>query len=69
MLASHGHYDHTGGMAKMIEQTGAQLLLSPIDAKLVGDGGKGDFFLGDRAAYKPAQAARTLSHLEKVKRG
>jgi metallo-beta-lactamase class B len=69
VLASHGHYDHTGGMAKMIEKTGAQLLLSPLDAKLVGDGGKGDFFLGDRAAYKPAKATRTLSHLEKVKVG
>ena len=69
LLASHGHFDHTGGMAKMVERTGAQLLLSPADAKLVGDGGKGDFFLGDRAGYKPAKAARTLSHLEKVKLG
>jgi metallo-beta-lactamase class B len=69
LLASHGHFDHTGGMAKMIERTGAQLLLSPLDAKLVGDGGKGDFFLGDRAAYQPAKATRTLSHLEQVKVG
>jgi metallo-beta-lactamase class B len=69
LLASHGHFDHTGGMAKMMEKTGAQLLLSPADAKLVGDGGKGDFFLGDRAGYKPAKATRTLTHLETVKLG
>jgi metallo-beta-lactamase class B len=61
LLASHGHYDHTGGMAKMLERTGAELLLSPEEAKLVGAGGKGDFFLGDRAAYPPAKAARTLA--------
>ena len=61
VLASHGHFDHTGGMATMLERTGAQLLLSPEEAKLVGAGGKGDFFLADRAAYKPAQAARTLA--------
>ena len=69
VLASHGHYDHTGGMATMLERTGAQLLLSPEEAKLVGAGGKGDFFLADRAAYKPAQAARTLRHLETVRVG
>jgi metallo-beta-lactamase class B len=61
VLASHGHYDHTGGMAKMLARTGAELLLSPEEAKLVGAGGKGDFFLGDRAAYPPAKAARTLA--------
>ncbi len=69
LLASHGHYDHTGGMATMLERTGAQLLLSPEDAELVGAGGRGDFFLGDRAAYKPAQSARTLRHLETVRIG
>jgi metallo-beta-lactamase class B len=69
LLASHGHYDHTGGMATMMARTGAQLLLSPLDAKLVGDGGKGDFFLGDRAPYEPAKATRTLQHLETVKLG
>jgi metallo-beta-lactamase class B len=69
VLASHGHFDHTGGMATMLERTGAQLLLSPEEAKLVGAGGKGDFFLADRAAYKPAQAARTLRHLETVRVG
>jgi metallo-beta-lactamase class B len=66
LLASHGHFDHTGGMAKMIAATGAELVLSAAEAELVGAGGKGDFFLGDRAAYPPAKAARTIGHLEKV---
>jgi metallo-beta-lactamase class B len=69
LLASHGHFDHTGGMATMIERTGAKLVLSAEEATLVGAGGKGDFFLGDRAPYRPARAARTVAHLETVRLG
>jgi metallo-beta-lactamase class B len=69
LLASHGHFDHTAGMATMIERTGAELVLSAEEATLVGAGGKGDFFLGDRFAYRPAKAARTIRHLETVRVG
>jgi metallo-beta-lactamase class B len=69
LLASHGHFEHTGGMAAMLERTGAQLYLSPEEAKLVGAGGRGDFFLGDRAAYPEASAARTLRDQETVALG
>jgi metallo-beta-lactamase class B len=69
LLASHGHFDHTGGMATMLERTGAALLLSAEDAKLVGAGGRGDFFLGDSAGYRPAKAARTLADGETVRVG
>ncbi len=65
-LASHGHFDHTGGIGPMLEVTGAELVLSPPAAALIGAGGKGDFHLGDRAAYPPARAARTVGHLETV---
>jgi metallo-beta-lactamase class B len=69
VIASHGHFDHTGGLAKLLEATGAVLVLSEADAELVENGGKGDFFLGDRAAYPPATATRTLEHLETVSLG
>ncbi|HVR29914.1 MAG TPA: subclass B3 metallo-beta-lactamase, partial [Thermoanaerobaculia bacterium] len=69
LLASHGHFDHTGGMATMLERTGAELVLSPVEAILVGAGGKGDFHLGDRASYRPAKAARTIGHGETVRVG
>ena len=68
-LASHEHFDHTGGIASMIAATGADLVLSEEGAVLVGTGGKGDFFLGDRAAYPPAKAARTIAHLDTVRVG
>jgi len=68
-LASHGHFDHTGGVARMLESTGADLVLSEAAAVLVGAGGRGDFHLGDRAAYRPADATRTVAHLETVRLG
>jgi metallo-beta-lactamase class B len=69
LLASHGHFDHTGGMATMLERTGAELVLTTEEAKLVGAGGRGDFHMGDSAAYRPAKAARTIGHLETVSVG
>lgn len=69
LLASHGHLDHTGGMARMLEATGAELVLSREAAALVGRGGRGDFHLGDRGAYPPAKATRLVGHLETVSLG
>lgn len=65
-LASHAHFDHTGGIASMLEATGAELVLSEEAAKLVARGGRGDFFLGDDSGYAEAQADRTVRHLDTV---
>jgi metallo-beta-lactamase class B len=37
-LASHAHFDHVGGIARMQEVTGAELVLSEADARFVGEG-------------------------------
>lgn len=68
-LVSHGHFDHAGGVADLLEATGAELVLTEPAAGLVGAGGRGDFFLGDEAAYPPARAGRTIGHLETVSVG
>jgi metallo-beta-lactamase class B len=68
-LASHAHFDHVGGIATALRTTGAQLAVSEHDAKLLGDGGKGDFLLGDTASYPPAKADRILRHGERVRLG
>lgn len=67
LLASHAHFDHVGGMAGMLEATGAELVLSEADAVYVGDGA--NFGLGVSGAYPPARAARTIGHLETVRMG
>lgn len=68
-LASHAHFDHVGGIATALRTTGAKLAVSERDAKLLGDGGKGDFFLGDTASYPPAKADRILQDGERVRLG
>ena len=68
-LASHGHFDHVGGIATALRTTGAQLVLSAQDATLVGNGGRGDFHLGDGSAYPAAKAHRTIADGEVVRIG
>jgi metallo-beta-lactamase class B len=66
-LASHAHFDHVGGIARMQEVTGAELVLSEADARFVGEGR--DFGLPGLAGYPPARADRTVGHLETVTLG
>lgn len=68
LLASHAHFDHVGGMAGMLEATGAELVLSEADAAYVGEGV--NFGVGGLSgAYPPARASRTIGHLETVRLG
>lgn len=66
-LASHAHFDHVGGIARMQEVTGAELVLSEADARFVAEGR--DFGLPGLAGYPPARADRTVGHLEAVTLG
>ena len=67
-LASHAHLDHVGGLARMGEATGADLVLSAADAAYVREGR--DFGLdGITAGYPAARVARTVGHLETVRLG
>ena len=48
LLNSQAHFDHAGGLARMKELTGEQLVSSVADAESLARGGKGDFAFGDR---------------------
>jgi metallo-beta-lactamase class B len=69
LLSTHGHLDHAGGLAAIKAATGATLYASAADGQLMARGGKGDFFLGDRAAYPPVKADKTLVDGQKVSLG
>jgi metallo-beta-lactamase class B len=43
LLSSHAHVDHTGGHALMKQLTGARILASAADARLLESGGADDF--------------------------
>ncbi|MEX1258319.1 MAG: subclass B3 metallo-beta-lactamase [Gemmatimonadota bacterium] len=67
-VASHAHFDHVGGLADMLEATGAELVLTEADATFVRSGR--DFGLeGITAGYPPATVTRTIGHLETVRLG
>lgn len=69
LLSTHAHLDHAGGLAELKQATGATLYASAADAVLMRNGGKGDFFLGDRAAYPPVTPDRILTDGQTVRLG
>ena len=69
LLNSQAHYDHAAGLADLRTITGAKLLASVEDAKLLARGGKDDPNFGDRFPYEPVTADMTFSDGWKLKFG
>ncbi|HYG82422.1 MAG TPA: subclass B3 metallo-beta-lactamase [Pyrinomonadaceae bacterium] len=69
LINSQAHYDHAGGLAQLKRETGARLAASEADAALLAAGGRGDFHFGDRFAYEPVKADRTLRDGDRVRLG
>lgn len=69
IINSHAHYDHAGGLAELKRLTKAKLFAMRADVKLLADGGKGDFALGDRYPFEPVKVDRVLRDGEKIELG
>lgn len=69
LVNSHAHFDHAGGLAGLKKLTGAKLLISEADAPLISQGGRGDFYWGDKPTFEPAAVDRTLRDKDEVKLG
>jgi metallo-beta-lactamase class B len=69
LLNSHAHFDHSGGLARLKELTGAKLMIMEGDAELISQGGKGDFAWGDKLTFEPAKVDRVLHDKETVELG
>ena len=69
LINSHAHFDHAGGLARLKELTGAQLMIAEGDAELIAQGGKGDFYWGDKGTFEPAKVDRVLRDKETVELG
>ncbi len=67
LLASHAHFDHVGGLARMRELTGARVVLSAADGEMIARGGAGPAAAGP--AYPAVRADRTIGHLATVELG
>jgi metallo-beta-lactamase class B len=67
LLNSHGHFDHAGGSAEVIRETGAKFMVMDGDVSLIESGGKTDF---DRLPqFPPAHVDRVLHDGDTVKLG
>ena len=63
ILSSHAHVDHAGGHALMKKLTGARVVASAADARLLGSGGADDFlpWPKDLLAYAPVTVDATVA--------
>ena len=69
LINSHAHYDHAGGLAKLKQLTGARLIVSAADAKLLAAGGRGDFAFGNKFTYPPVKADRLVGDWDEITLG
>lgn len=71
LLSSHAHADHTAGHALMKKATGARIVASAADARLLESGGADDFspFPRELMAYTPVKADQIVEDGEAVTLG
>lgn len=71
LLINHAHYDHSGGLARLKELTGARLFASPPDAPVLEDGGKSDFRFGGDSnfSFAPVKVDKILKNGEIIQLG
>lgn len=71
ILSSHAHIDHTGGHARMRELTGARVVASAEDARLLASGGADDFLTWppETLRYTPVRADRIVGDREAITLG
>jgi metallo-beta-lactamase class B len=69
LLSSHAHNDHTGGHARMQRLSGATIVASAADARLLETGGNEDFspFPKELMLYPPVKAGRIIRDGEALK--
>jgi len=72
LLATHGHWDHVGGMAAIKRLTGARMLMHEADAPVLEDGGNSDFRFypkGRGTVYEPVTVDQALKDGDTVRLG
>jgi metallo-beta-lactamase class B len=71
LLISHAHFDHCGGSAEIIRETGAKYEVMDADVPVVESGGKSDFAYGavKNMQFSPAHVDRVLHDDDTVQLG
>ncbi|HEY1497442.1 MAG TPA: subclass B3 metallo-beta-lactamase [Candidatus Solibacter sp.] len=70
MLTTQAHFDHVAAFAEIQRTTGAKVLATEADAKLLEDGGRSDFhFTGAEYHYAPVKVAERIQDGQTLKIG
>jgi metallo-beta-lactamase class B len=69
ILNTQAHFDHVGALARLKAVTGARVLISEADARLVESGGKGDYLFGPDYYFSPVHVDGFVHDGEPVRLG
>jgi metallo-beta-lactamase class B len=70
LLTTQAHFDHVAGMAEIKKQTGAKMMVDAKDAKVLGDGGNSDYYMGGKGPlYLPVKADKLLHDQDSISLG
>jgi metallo-beta-lactamase class B len=69
LLNSHAHLDHAGGLAELKHKSGAKMIASAEDAKMLRSGGHGDFRFGDRLIFPSVDVDQIIADGESISLG
>jgi len=69
LLQMQAHWDHTAALAEIKELTGAQLLATARDSRILEDGGFSDPHFGGRETFKPVSVDRIIREGETIELG
>src|SRR5579875_1242871 len=69
LLISHAHFDHAGGAAAIVKQTGAKFEVMDGDVDVMESGGVKDFAFGPKPQFPPVRVDVTLHDGDKVTLG
>lgn len=69
LLSSQAHYDHVGGLAEIKQASGAKMVASREDGRLLERGGFGDFHFEDKLLFPPVKIDRYVGDGERLKLG
>ena len=69
LLTMQAHWDHTAALAEIKQITGAKMLATKDDARVLEDGGFSDAHFGGRETFKPVGVNQILSEGDVVELG
>jgi metallo-beta-lactamase class B len=69
LLTTQAHFDHVAGMAQLLKETGARMMVHQADEQVMKDGGKSDFLFGGSSTFVPVTVDETFRDGDTIRLG